>query len=95
MSREARFNISDSGFALEDGILTPSLIIEGAQNYLRVGKRTGDMAGNLDRLYDHVARIIKQEEEPFCTVENGLHPLEIAFAAKESAERGGFPIALI
>jgi len=94
MSRNSKLNITDLGLTLEDSSCAPSLIVKGATNYLRGVRRVGDVTGNLDRLYENVAGIIQGSAHPVSNTEHGLHPLEIAFAAKESAERDGVPINL-
>ena len=94
MSHTEKLRISDLGFTLEASRCAPSLLVKGAKSFLEVADRRGDMPGNLDRLYENVACIIQENTPPVCGLEHGWHPLEIALAAKDSAERGGIPLQL-
>jgi hypothetical protein len=94
MSRTTRFRISNLGFELEESYADRSPYVKRTESYVGNVVKSGEMGRNLDRLYENVGCILQKNEPPICGVKHGLLPLEIALAAKESAERGGVPIRL-
>lgn len=93
-SSAARFRLSDLGFTLEESPAGPSCFVKGARQFNQPARKTGDLPGNLDRLYENVLGILERGTEPLCSVEDGILPLRITAAARASAEKGGFGVTI-
>lgn len=93
-SSSARFRLSDLGFTLEESPAGPSCFVKGARQFDQPTRKTGDLSGNLDRLYENILGILESGTKPLCSVEDGILPLRIAAAARASAENGGSGVTI-